>query len=80
MSLRGPPCALGVSGISLETCATNREQNRDPDAIGTKLDHLRHGRRNGSGSHEGRERKRKGRKMRKSIKKENGDNDEVINK
>jgi hypothetical protein len=32
------------------------------------------------GSHEGRERKRKGKNMRRSIKKENGDNDEVINK
>ena len=45
-----------------------------------KLGHLRHRRRNGGGSHEGRERKRKGTKMRRSMKKENGDNDEVINK
>jgi hypothetical protein len=47
--------------------------------MGTKFDHLRDGRNNRGGSHESRERKCKGTKMQRSIKKENGDDDEVIN-
>ena len=47
--------------------------------MGTKFGHLRDGRINCGGSHEGRERKRKGTKMQRCIKKENGDDDEVIN-
>jgi hypothetical protein len=47
--------------------------------MGTKFDHLRDGRKTSGGSHEGRERKRKGIKMQRFIKKKKGDDDKIIN-